>query len=136
MVAQYKRSLLLRASRYQRPVLNLIVASALITVVIISLCISFIYHTMVNEAGYFDAEVPVAQAWVLLVLMAMPLLFLGIIIRAYKVTNQLVGAFERLLRELDGIIATNEKRHVSAREGDELAGDVVKRINILIDKIP
>jgi len=51
-------------------------------------------------------------------------------------SSDLVGAFERITRELDEVIEGKEKKIIRARIPDELANELLKRINILIQRIP
>ena len=62
--------------------------------------------------------------------------FLAVIVWAYDVSSRLVGAFERILRELDEIIAGKGKHHIKARKDDLLANTLLERVNKLIDKLP
>ena len=55
---------------------------------------------------------------------------------AYAVSNQMVGAFERIIRELDGIIEGGAKRPIAARGRDEFATALLQRINVLIENVP
>ena len=65
------------------------------------------------------------------------LIYLGsIFLWAYAVSNQMVAAFERIIRELDGIIEGRAKGPITARGRDELANALLKRLNVLIENIP
>ena len=72
-----------------------------------------------------------------IVLVLAVLLYLGsIFLWAYAVSDQMVGECERIIRELDGIIKGGAKRPITARERDELANALLKRINVLIENAP
>jgi hypothetical protein len=49
----------------------------------------------------------------------------------YKAAN-MVGSFERILREMDQVIDGNEKRNISSRKNDELTQRLLRRVNALI----
>jgi hypothetical protein len=50
----------------------------------------------------------------------------------FIVLHNLIGAFDRIMKELDDIIAGRSKKTIVARPKDELANDLLKRINTLI----
>lgn len=60
-------------------------------------------------------------------------LLVGII--AYNFVHKLVGAFPRILRELDERVQGKTKSHLRLRQGD-YAKALVDRINALLDKLP
>ena len=135
MTEAIKQRLFLRTNRFQRPVINLVTYSSLITIAILAICVSYLYYDMTNAIIDSTAEVPTVKMSVILILMVLPLIFLVIIVLVYNVTNRLVGAFERILSELDDILAGKGKKHIHARKGDVLAEELLRRINTLIDKI-
>ena len=63
-------------------------------------------------------------------------LFILILLWSYAVSRDLVGAFERILRDLDDIIAGREQKHLYARKNDALANALLKRLNTLVDLLP
>lgn len=130
-----KRRVFLRTSKFQRPILHIFVFSALAVVAALSLAASYLCYDMTSTLITTDSEIPAIKIAILLGLMVMPLVFLFIIIWAYRVSSHLVGAFERILKELDDIIEKNEKRHLQARKGDQLAEELLSRVNVLIDRM-
>lgn len=61
--------------------------------------------------------------------------FLLVALLAYRFAHHLVGAFPRILREIDGCIAGKSKKHIHVRK-DDYGKELVDRVNQLIDKIP
>ena len=49
-------------------------------------------------------------------------------------SNNMLGAFERILRDLDEMNDTGVKKHLHCRKNDILAGELIRRINTFIDK--
>ena len=135
MPENYKRQILFRTNQFQRPIINVVIASALVTIIVITLCISYVYNGMVDEIMNPTTNVPTEELLILIVLMCMPVIFSSIVLWTYRITNEMVGAFERLLRELDQIITSKKKEHLVVRKRDVLAGELIKRINILIDRM-
>lgn len=116
--------------------LNIIISASLITITILALCVSYLYYDVTNSIINPSQEIPDTKLTILTILLVLPLIFLLVIVWAYTITNKLVGAFDRILKELDEVIAGKQKRHLSVRKGDELAEEVVRRINLLIDRLP
>lgn len=129
-----KRRVFLRTSKFQRPILHIFVFSALAVVAALSLAASYLCYDMTNTIITTGSEIPTIKIAILLGLMLMPIVFLFIIFWAYRVSSHLVGAFERILKELDGVIEKNEKKHLHARKGDQLAEELLSRVNVLIDR--
>ncbi len=130
-----KQRLFLRTNRFQRPIINLVTYSSLVTIAVLAICVSYLYYDMTNAIIDSAAQVPTVKMSVILILMILPLVFLVIIVLVYNATNRLVGAFERILRELDDILAGKGKKHINARKDDALAEELLSRVNRLIDKM-
>ncbi len=71
--------------------------------------------------------------WSAFLVVALAVIFVLALIWVYVASNRWVGAFERIIREMDGVIAGKSKNHISARKNDVLALDLLKRVNALID---
>jgi len=54
----------------------------------------------------------------------------------YFASNKIVGPYERILRELDAILDGGPKKAIGTRKGDEMFSEILKRINVLIEKLP
>ncbi len=134
MVDAIKRSIF-RANKFQKPILNLIVTLAMLMLAMMVTCIAFLYYDVATAIYYPEKSIGAIKGVVILSLMVLPLILFVGIFWAYRISNRLIGPFERVIRELDDVIAQNKKRHVSARPGDELAGELLKRINTLIDRM-
>ena len=132
-----KRHKHLNGSRYQRRITSLIFITSLVFCVLISLIILYSHYQLINillyNKGLQDIRsVNDLSIYVLVSIWCLLFLFL---IWANNVASNLLGAFERIIRELDEIIENKEKRPVRARPSDELPNDLLKRINILIENI-
>lgn len=51
---------------------------------------------------------------------------------AYKITNKVLGPYERVLRQLDKVIDGRSRRALTVRDGDEMFAELIGRINILM----
>jgi nitrogen fixation/metabolism regulation signal transduction histidine kinase len=54
----------------------------------------------------------------------------------YYVSNKIVGPFERVLREVDDILAGKGKNKIGIRSKDGMFEELVKRINALVERLP
>ncbi len=129
------RKLFGRTSRFQKPILSIVGVTSLITF-ILALCVGYLCYDATTVVVDPAKDIPVLKVIVLVVLMVLPVIFYFIIVWSYKMSSQLVGSFERILRELDSILTGKDKRHIQTRKGDLLAEELLKRINALIDKVP
>ena len=126
---------LFSANEYERGILQLVFLSAGIPVLVV---VGFFYclfsdlvYAYLNSglADHFLSQFLILS----LIILLYYFLFVGII--AYNFVHRLVGAFPRVLRELDERINTNVRTHIRLRKGD-YAKELVDRINALIDKLP
>ena len=69
-----------------------------------------------------------------ILLFTAPLSILIILYAAYKLSHKIVGPYDRILRELDKRIQGKKYTHIGIRKHDKV-GDLIKRINKLIDQI-
>jgi len=76
------------------------------------------------------------KKWGFLTISALWMLFISIAVWVLGVSGNLVGAFQRIIRELDEFIDGKELKQIKARSKDDLANDLLKRINILIKNLP
>ena len=133
MTAQ--RQLFTRVNRFQRPIIRIVIASSFVTI-ILAACAAYLYYDTTEIIIHPFKEISFLKITVLVLLMILPLAFYFVIVNAYRVSNRLLGPFERVLEELDTIIEKREKRHIQARQDDELAEEILKRVNTLIDRLP
>jgi hypothetical protein len=68
-----------------------------------------------------------------MIVFLMCLFFILSLIWAFIISHNMVGAFGRITRELDEIIAGRSQRVISSRPNDTLTKDLLKRINVLAE---
>jgi len=56
------------------------------------------------------------------------------LIISFIISRNMVGAFERIVRELDEVIEGKRVGPLTARRYDVLAKDLLQRVNVLIEK--
>ncbi len=132
----FRRTIFFKANRFQKPIIDLILYPAIISSTILFFYILYFQYEVISTFSSPTKNVEAISLKAFFIFGLLVLSFGGIILWAYKVSCNLVGAFERILRELDDILAGKGKRHIRARKEDELANELLKRVNALIDKLP
>jgi hypothetical protein len=67
-----------------------------------------------------------------LIMLLWVFLIVCVVIAGYKAAN-MVGSFDRILREMDQVIDGSEKKPLTSRKDDELTQQLLRRINVLIN---
>ena len=120
MPAQFKRNPFLNTNSYQQRI-------------IFYSHIDFnrpeIYIPWFLDLNRFTSIIP----WILLMI---GFLMLAAILWAFDFSNKLVGPYERVVREMDEIIAGKSKKEITFRQGDDMFIELFKRVNALIQKLP
>ena len=125
-------------TKHQRQILRLsLVPSTIFCVVMYFLLRSF--QTEVGQAIYTASDVAsikFVSEWAF-ALLAILLLYLGCgFLWAYAVSNEVVGPFDRIIRELDEVIDGGARQPITVRQRDELAEELLKRVNVLVKNLP
>jgi hypothetical protein len=135
MTKTYQRKAFVTANQYQRQIVLLAFFPALIMAALIGVLLTLFYNAAIDVIlnGGAAKSVALINQWGGLILSSLLILFILILAWIYQVSRDLVGAFERIIRELDDVIAGKGKRKIQARPKDTLANDLLKRINVLIE---
>lgn len=134
MIKIFKRRPLPYLNKFQRRLLFPILLAAAMGLGLCLLCFDYFYFD--ESAIIYDFT------WIHLKLLIkwflpMAVFSLGLLaVIVYLITSRILGPYERILRELDEVIDGRHKRLLSVRRRDEMFGDLLKRINALIKKIP
>jgi len=131
------RTGLIRLNKFQRRVVTVPFFSSLVFVILMTIFVRSFHSDLINVILYEQSpfSVNLIKKWEFLILFLLWLFFATVILWVYFISSNLVGAFERVLRELDSNIEKKEKKHIYARKDDYLANDLLKRINTLIDNL-
>jgi len=133
MGEKFKRNVFKTANKYQKHIIYLVFFPSIFTFLAF-FCIIFIgnpymshaiLHATTANMGHLLSEFSS-----LLILVICLFLFLSLVM-AFVISNALVGAFGRIIRELDEIIAGKSKKTVYSRPNDTLSADLLKRVNVL-----
>jgi len=133
-----QRRKFLYANQYQRQIVALAFYPSLIIGIIISLLLIQFFKDLVEIIIYGTSRPQIAliMEWAMFVLACLWVPILAVIFIAHSASKNLVGAFGRILRELDEVIEGKKRTPIKARAKDDLANDLLKRINALIEKLP
>ncbi len=128
----------LHTTRHQRQIIRLsVVPSTIFCVVMYFLLQAF--HREVGEAIYTASDVAsikFVSEWAF-ALLSMVLLYLGCgFLWAYAVSNDVVGPLDQIIHELDKVIDGGARQPITVRQRDELAQELLKRVNVLVKNLP
>ena len=126
-----------KPNRFQKPLINFLLFPCTITFAVLFVYIGFLYYDVTSQMYLLRLDNPflIDQRIFSIIIILWALMFF-VLYWAYRVSNQLVGAFDRIIRELDEYLAGKGKKHIHSRKNDKLAEELLKRINGLIDRIP
>ena len=125
-------------SSFQKKLLLLIFASAVIPTSIVAAALYYlIFNLLAWQMGIPEAIaynlIPVVKKINLIILIALPIVFLLLWVIALELSHRVSGPLFRLERELDERIAGKGHGHIRLRPKDELRV-LVDKINKLINK--
>jgi hypothetical protein len=145
---QFKRLLFINVNKYQQQVLLPCMIICLLSCVGVFYAMYYINYVDQNIATLcsidpvrLEQDVPWFMRlhtfnkivpWIFFSLAGVLLL---IVMWMYRISNQVLGPSARVLKELDDILSGQRKEPIGARPGDELFEELLKRINVLIQKM-
>jgi len=125
-------------NKYQKQIIRLAVLPAFaFTLVITAACVRFRYEAIeLMLYGTRSLTLQRIEEWFVVLLVGLWACFLYVVARSIRISGELVGSFERLNRQMDKTIRGELRVPLKARDHDELAKDLLERINIFIDNLP
>ncbi|MBF0120679.1 MAG: hypothetical protein HQK79_17770 [Desulfobacterales bacterium] len=136
----YRRSLIFNINKFQVYILF----PTIITALVILSFLGLLYYLSVNEAAvvYETANSTVVynqffgnvKNFIPVIVAIISIMVLILVFWSYRTSNKLVGPYERILKELDEIIEGKRDKISPTREGDEMFEELLKRINLLVEK--
>lgn len=136
MSPHVRRTNYLRATRFQIPLMAMTLVPTFIFCLTGSI---FILYGQRELIDYINQTPNLTHTELVntggLYLLGIVWLFFGIVYSwARLVSGKMVGAFERIIREMDMVIDGEDIQRIEARDGDYLASMLLGRINRLIAK--
>ena len=98
----------------------------------------YLHGELINFIRYNSTvrTIDIINQWGLAVLICIWVFFTLAYFWIQSISSRSVGAFERILRELDDAIKKNDfSQKLRARDRDVLANELLKRINVLFTKL-
>ena len=124
-------------NRWQRHSVTLAVAPALVLFLFMFLLIE-IFEPELSDViirSSDEATVVVLTRWGVWMFVALAACMLAVVTWAYPASRNVLGAIDRLLREMDEMLdGRRERKPLSVRAKDTLAHELVKRVNKLLEK--
>ena len=136
MMKSGKRQRFLGINRWQRQSIKLSVAPALVLFMFMFLLIE-IFQTELRDViitSSDEATIVALTRWGVWLFVALAACFLAVVTSTYVASRNVLGPFDRLLRALDEMLdGRRERKPLRVRPKDDLANELVKRVNKLIE---
>ena len=124
-------------NRWQRQSIRLSVAPALVLFLFMFVLIE-IFQTELRDViitSSDEATIVALTRWGVWLFAALAACFLAVAASTYVASRNVLGPFDRLLRELDEMLdGRRERKPLRVRPKDDLANELLKRVNKLIDR--
>ena len=137
MIYQQRKNFF-RVNRFQWPLVLVGLIPTLFFCAFSTFFVVYLHGALINFIRYHSTvrTVELINHWGLAVLISIWVFFALVYFWIQSISSHSVGAFERLLRELDHAIQTNDfSKKLRARNRDVLANELLKRINLLFTKL-
>lgn len=134
MTKPIKRKQYFHTNEYQRQIIMLALIPSVVMCLVLSFLLIIFHHDLsgIILNGSTTTIVQAVSRWTIFIMLALWSILALAAGTAYVLSNNLVGAFERIFRELDEVIGGKAKHDIKARQGDKLANELLKRINVII----
>ncbi len=130
-----KRNVFLTANKYQDKIILLsFLPSAFIFLAFMA--IVFIGNPIITKAIYhssYPEMVKMVLTFTGAIVFCICLIVLLSMIMSFVISHHIVGPFGRIIKELDDVLAGKNQKMITSRPGDDLATEVLKRVNPLVD---
>ena len=137
MMKSGKRHRFLRINRWQRQSIKLSVAPALVLFLFMFLLIE-VFQTQLRDViitSTDEAAIVALTRWGVLLFLALAACFLAVVASTYVASRNVLGPFDRLLREMDEMLdGRRERKPLTVGPKDDLAKKLLKRVNKLIER--
>ena len=149
MAEVYQRNPVFHLNKFQQRLLFPVIIICIITSCILIFALLYVHYIGENFALLVSTsqnDIQWAVPWFLdlgrynLIIPVLVLTIAGMLVLlvcwAYHITHRIIGPHERVIRELDEVIAGTRKDPITARKDDDAFEELLSRINALIKKLP
>ena len=130
-----KRNVFLTANKYQDKIVLLsFLPSAFIFLAFMG--IVFVGNPIVAKAIYhssYPQMIKMVLVFTGALVFCICLIVLLSMMMSFVISHHIVGPFGRIIKELDDVLAGKASKLITSRPGDDLAAEILKRINILVE---
>lgn len=131
MPNKFKRKTLFRVNRFQRNLFYPIIIAFFLGCIV-----SWLSMVYVLIGDYlFDPDLYHFKRFIPGLISLATVLMIIVVFWTLRISGRYFGAYERILKELDEVIAGREKGPLKTRNGDVICGELLKRINALIEQM-
>ena len=137
MFGMSKRNFFLISSKYQMQTI-LLLLSPLFVIALALTVVSYVLGAQVDRLlaqQSFGMVAGCIAQWFYITVCFIYISLITFVFLAFKFAQDLVNPFPRILKEVDAVLAGGAKKVIIARPEDELANDVLKRVNDLISRM-
>ena len=120
------------ANAYERKILKMIFLSAGIPIIAVAGFYYSLFNDLICAYLRYDLASHFLKQFLILTIFVLIFYFVFLGLISYRVVHRFVGAYPRVLRELDETLHQKLKRHIVLRKGD-YAKELIDRVNKLID---
>ena len=127
---KYERKIIFRVNRFQRRLFYPIVFAFTI-----GCCVAWLSMVYALIGNYFSSPgLYRFQDFIPAILAFATVLMVSLVFWTLYVSSHYLGAYERIIRELDEVLAGQGKGPLKARRGDVMFEALLKRVNCLIER--
>lgn len=130
MFKNLKRKTIFHVNRFQKRLFYPVIFAFAIGCCVAWLCV--IYALIGNYI--LDPGLYRFQGFIPAILAFATVLMIILVFWTLHISSRYLGAYERIIRELDEVLAGQEKGPLKARYGDVMFEELLKRINCLIER--
>ena len=136
MEKKFHRSPNLKANKYQRNIILLSFLPTILFLLMTTLFVVLFFHELVQVTLYQSRAnmIEMIIQWRGHFLTIFAAFLIGHLVFSFILSSNLVGAFERIIRELDLVLKGEKKTPITSRPNDILAKELLVRVNKLIEK--
>ena len=128
------------ANDLHKELIKLFVLASVVPAIVVALCFYYYLLTTIGSAGVYSSGaltanmLSAAKQVITILIIAIPVCVLTILFFTRKASHTIIGPFDRIIIEVDQILAGDRKGPIHLRKRDKFK-PLVDRINLLIEKV-
>ena len=122
-------------NRHERQILKMIFLSAALPIIVVAGFYYALFNDLITMYLRYDLASHFLRQFFILTIVVFFSYFILLGLFSYKIVHRFVGAYPRVLKELNEAIEQRSKKRITLRKGD-YARELIDLINKLIDQLP